>query len=209
MDGTGDGGRWLSYAQLAELRGITKKAAVRMTQRHRWRRQPGNDGTALVWVPETDLTPRQPSRQTPRPAGDGDGGPDKDHVIEALRANLTEANRRASDAASLADRLTAQLADASEQADRTLVLLADAERVLTAERERADVLRTTINELKAGQELMHDMHARELDRARAQAHEARAQAQEAQEAAEELRQTEAARKTRGRLRRAWDGWRGR
>jgi hypothetical protein len=69
MDGTLDGGRWLSYAQLAELRGITKKAAIRMTQRHRWRRQPGNDGTALVSVPESDLTPRQPSPQTPRRAG--------------------------------------------------------------------------------------------------------------------------------------------
>jgi hypothetical protein len=208
MDGTGDGGRWLSYAQLAELRGITKKAAIRMTQRHRWRRQPGNDGTALVWVPEADLTPRQPSRQTPRPAVDADA-PVKDQVIEALRADLTEANRRASDATSLVDHLTAQLADASERADRTLALLADAERVLTVERQRVDALGTTIDELKAGQALMQDMHARELDHARAQAHQARAQAREAQEAAEELRQAEAVRKARGRLRRAWDGWRGR
>jgi hypothetical protein len=71
MDGDGDGGRWLTYAQLAETRGITRKAAICMTQRHRWRRQPGNDGTALVWVPHDDLTPRQlaprqPSRQTSR-----------------------------------------------------------------------------------------------------------------------------------------------
>jgi hypothetical protein len=51
---------------------------------------------------------------------------------------------------------------------------------------------------------MQDMHARELD-------QARAEAQTAQEAAGELRQAEAeaARKARGRLRRAWDGWRGR
>ena len=37
---------------------------------------------------------------------------------------------------------------------------------------------------------------------------ARAETQAAQNAAEELRQAEAGRKARGRMRRAWDGWRG-
>ena len=47
-----------------------------------------------------------------------------------------------------------------------------------------------------------EMHARELSGAQ---HDARI----AQQAASEARQAEAARKARGRLRRAWDGWRGR
>jgi hypothetical protein len=39
--------------------------------------------------------------------------------------------------------------------------------------------------------------------------QARAQAQAAQDTADELRRADEARKARGRLRRAWDGWRGR
>jgi hypothetical protein len=39
--------------------------------------------------------------------------------------------------------------------------------------------------------------------------DAQARATEAHSAVEELRHAEAARKARGRLRRAWDGWRGR
>jgi hypothetical protein len=207
MGGTGDDGRWLSYAQLAEARGITRKAAIRMTQRHRWRRQPGNDGTALVWVPEGDLTSRQASRQTPHPAGDGDGDgdtPGKDRLIEALRTDLTEANRRASDAVSLADRLTAQLAGAGERTDRTLALLADAERVLTAERQRADAMRERLDETQ------HDLAAAQAfaSEASLQADQARGAAQEAQDAADALRRADEARKARGRWARLRAAWRG-
>ena len=49
----------------------------------------------------------------------------------------------------------------------------------------------------------------ELRMAIAASEEARAQAQAAQGAAEELRRADEARKARGRLRRAWEGWRGR
>jgi hypothetical protein len=34
---TGEAGRWLSYAELADVRGITRKAAARLTLRHRCR----------------------------------------------------------------------------------------------------------------------------------------------------------------------------
>jgi hypothetical protein len=59
-----------------------------------------------------------------------------------------------------------------------------------------------MDELKAGQGLMTDKHAAEL----AASQDA---ARKAEEQAEALRQAEEARKARGRLRRAWDGWRGR
>jgi hypothetical protein len=51
MDGVSEEGRWLSYAELAELRGISKSSATRMSFRHKWRRQSGNDGTVRVFVP--------------------------------------------------------------------------------------------------------------------------------------------------------------
>jgi hypothetical protein len=64
------------------------------------------------------------------------------------------------------------------------------------------VLRTSIEELKAGEALMIDMHARELAVAR---HDALA----AQQAAAELRQADAERRARGRWARLKAAWRGR
>jgi hypothetical protein len=128
-DGMADGGQWMTYAALAEARGITRKAAVRMTQRHRWRRTPGNDGTVRVLVPN-GMAGRQTPRLDALPGGRLDalpGGrldarladsdaPGKDQLIAGLRADLTEANRRASDAVSLADRALTMLADAEARA---------------------------------------------------------------------------------------------
>jgi hypothetical protein len=76
-DPTGDGGRWLTYADLAEARGITRKAAVRMTQRHRWRKTPGNDGAVRIYVPDA-MTVR-PRDHDARP----DGPHDAPHDAEA------------------------------------------------------------------------------------------------------------------------------
>lgn len=60
----GSDGSWLTYAQLAATRGISRRAAVRMTQRQCLRRQPGNDGKVRVWVPAdlAELSPRASQR---------------------------------------------------------------------------------------------------------------------------------------------------
>jgi len=71
-----------------------------------------------------------------------------------------------------------------------------------AERVRAEVLRTSIEELKAGEALMIDMHAREL------AAVARHDALAAQQVATELRQAEAERRARSRWARLRAAWRG-
>ena len=110
------------------------------------------------------------------------------HDLNAARDNAVVAERRG-DAADTARRVA--------QAG-----LKQAEAAMEVERARADALSTSIDELRAGQALMLEMHARELSGAQ---HDARI----AQQAASEARQAEAARKARGRLRRAWDGWRGR
>jgi hypothetical protein len=94
--------------------------------------------------------------------------------------------------ASLEAEAATKVAQAEAAADRAR---ADARRV----EERAETLRTAVDELKAGQGMMQDLHAQELAAAQ----------REAQEAVEALQRAEAGRKARGRLRRAWDGWRGR
>jgi hypothetical protein len=52
----GDGARRMTYAELAETRGISLPSARRLVLRHRWPRQIGNDGVVRVTVPLTALT---------------------------------------------------------------------------------------------------------------------------------------------------------
>jgi hypothetical protein len=145
-----------------------------------------------------------------------------DRLSEQLaeaRRDLAAAEAAASEARRALDIAVQQAADAQAAADaaqarqveteaETAVLRADVEsahRLVTEAqdaREQTEALRTTVEELKAGQAMMADSHARDLAVAE---HDARA----AQQAASELRRAEEARKGRGALRRAWDGWRGR
>ena len=109
------------------------------------------------------------------------------HDLNTARADVVVAERRA-DAADT-DKRVAQ------------ARLKQTEAAKEAELARADALRTTIDELKAAQALMAEMHARELAVAQ---HDAQA----GQQAAVELRRAEAERKARGRWARLRAAWRG-
>ena len=47
----GDGARRMTYAEIAEARGISLPSARRLVLRHHWPRQAGNDGIVRVTVP--------------------------------------------------------------------------------------------------------------------------------------------------------------
>lgn len=53
MDNDPDTGnaRWLSYDEIADMRGIDRASAIRMARRKHWARQEANDGTTRVAVP--------------------------------------------------------------------------------------------------------------------------------------------------------------
>ena len=126
-----DDSRWLTYDEIATLKHIKRSGAIRWVQRHRWRRQTGNDGQVRALVPGDWLRPRQ-SRDS-RDDSQNDTGHDSRHDVahdnrhdtshdsaalgEANR-RADEANRRAHAAVTLADRTLGQLADAGERADR-------------------------------------------------------------------------------------------
>ena len=117
---------------------------------------------------------------------------------EADRA-LTEERQRADRLNEQVKALSAEVVRAEKQAEAAVGRAERAEAGRDAERARAEALRTTIDELKAEQALITEMHARELAVAR---HDALA----AQQAAAELRRAEAERRARGllaRLRAAW------
>jgi hypothetical protein len=54
MDGVGGDVRWMTYAELGRVRGISTASATRLAFRRKWQRQAGNDGTARVAVPANE-----------------------------------------------------------------------------------------------------------------------------------------------------------
>src|SRR5215472_2858599 len=50
-----DGERWVTFRELAEMRGISQHSAARLVRRHRWRRQADNQGRVRVLVPAEAL----------------------------------------------------------------------------------------------------------------------------------------------------------
>jgi hypothetical protein len=202
-------GRWLTYGELGRIRGIGRESAVKLAQRKRWRRIPGNDGVARVFVPPDWLAPAAPLPAKPPPKPSPEHSPEDSPLLagalaaledavaemrqraEAAEHRTAEAERRADAALALADQSVAMLTDAAARADRGEAAI-DGERKRADRAEyRADGLRGRIDELEVN-----------LAAARAEAHKAT-------EAAAALTREEEARKARGRLRRAWDGWRGR
>ena len=107
-------GRWLSYSELAEIRCIGRPSAVKLAQRERWRRIPGNDRdrTVRVLVPPEWL---QPSKAIPlreaAPDGIPDAIPEFVRQLDAANARVDEANKRADAALARADRTLGRLAD--------------------------------------------------------------------------------------------------
>jgi hypothetical protein len=208
-EGTGEGGRWLTYAEFAQARGISKASAIRMVNRRGWQRRPGNDGTARILVPTEALSPPQSQggRRGGQTAPDAreDAGEDAgdgnallagaltalEDALGAANARADEALKRADVAVALADRTLAQLADAGARADRAE----------TARQSAEGLIASLEADLRAKDVAIVDAEAR--------AQEVEQAARIATDALNAARRTEEARKARGRLRRAWDGWRGR
>jgi hypothetical protein len=212
-------GRWMTYDELAEVRGIKRIGAVRLVQRYKWRRQAGNDGRARVLVPHDALQPvrgtdagtNAPIHVTPTSAGSAAGN-DAGTMLEgalaaledavaALREQLDVANARAERAESAitterakSDALRQQLVRADARSDEL--------------RTEAAALHERVEALQAGQDMMLDMHARALAAAQSDLDMARAQATTAHDALKAVRQAQADRKGRGLLARLRAAWRG-
>jgi hypothetical protein len=60
-----DDGRWLTYPELAAVRGIDKPSAIRLATRKKWRRQRDNCRIVRVLVPPEWLAPRYQSMDLP------------------------------------------------------------------------------------------------------------------------------------------------
>jgi hypothetical protein len=92
---------WMTYAELAEQRGISKRSAMRLALRHRWPRRRGNDGMARVGVPAGGAMP--PERQTP--TSDAPALAVLAAALEALKGELALAHAATDQARAEAERL--------------------------------------------------------------------------------------------------------
>jgi hypothetical protein len=200
--------RWLTYAQLAESRGISKASATRMAFRYKWRRQVGNDHVTRVAVPVgQDKPPEVPVRvakQDDTRDGSTPGAMDWQAAVDSLsearqqaEEYANEANKRADVAVALADRTLTQLAEAHSERAAAL-----------ARAERAEALVGNLEADVAAKEEAAEHLRAERDQAREAEDQARQHVREAEDAIAELRQAEAVRRGQGRWRRTWLAWRG-
>jgi hypothetical protein len=183
MDDTryeGEDARWVSYAQLAQARGISKESAIRLVRRERWRKVLGNevDGTVRVLVPEAWLKPLV--REDARPVKAADLRADIPADLARITAGWEQAvvlsRLRAETAEARADRAEDRADKAGQRADRA--------------EERADRAEARADELR------DQLATTQQD------------AQAAAQAADEFRHREEARKGQGRWARLKTAWRG-
>ena len=210
MDGD-TAGRWLSYAELAEVRGTDKHSALKLALRKRWPRRKGNHGTMQVCVPPEWLSEwtRKSDGMPPGTASDMASptapiradGVDIGGIIGAFETATALLTKRAEAAESRADAMQQARDEANKRADVAVALadrtLAQLEEAI-ARADRAEIARDQVEG-----ELREAARKAEHDRAAAVAI-----ADEAVRAAEELRLAQAARAGQGRwvrLRRAWRG----
>jgi hypothetical protein len=232
--------RWVSFAELAEARGIDKASAIRLVRRRHWHRQRDNQGYVRALVPETwlsgqeDRSPDDPGDNPPdttafqtaltalRDAKDGEIATLRE-VVDGLRSTVARTEERASRAEAEASEARIRLDDANQRAEARI----ETERVRAdAAQQRADRAETerqaVLGRVERGEALVANLEANvrakdsELaqqriltEQARQQASEQEQEAQKALQAAAELRRADEARRARGRLRRTWDGLRGR
>ncbi len=132
--------RWLTYDDMAEALGITPDSARRLATRHKWPRRPGNDGRALVAVPEERLErPHEPRADAALPDGGADDGAedapeagrDARALIGYLERRVGELTDELSASRRVAEEARAEARDAQRAAE-TLRVQAGQVDVLTA-----------------------------------------------------------------------------
>ena len=156
-DSTVDG-RWLTFAELGQLRGISKTSAMKLVGRHGWRRQKNNKGqiralVPLAWVADADTREPNSTADMSRAIRAFDS------AIATLREQLVRETGRTEAAERARTAMTVQLAQA-EAGRAAECLRAEAERQA---RTRAEA---------------------EVEALRAQLDQAQAEAQQATQAAE-------------------------
>jgi hypothetical protein len=151
--------RWLSYDEIADMRGIDRASAIRMVRRRKWSKQDANDGTTRVAVPGAFFRAKRTKASSPGtiaagppqvvrgmpPGNDNDNAP----TIKALSDHV----RTLSEQLALAQKGVVDRDQAIAERDRVAVereeRLQVARDQAAAERTRAAVAEAKLEETKA------------------------------------------------------------
>jgi septal ring factor EnvC (AmiA/AmiB activator) len=171
-----DDGRWLTYPELAAVRGIDKPSAIRLATRKKWRRQRDNRRVVRVLVPPEWLSRRYQSMDLPMEQQDRDMDLSNDRTDFAAALAAVEAAHAGEVAA-----LHGQIAGLTDKAERAEAAIADAKSDVRELRSHAAALQVELADRQAA-----------LERTQADARAAR-------DDADTLRKADDARKARGLL----------
>jgi hypothetical protein len=105
-------GKWMTYAELASARSISRASAARFVRRHKWRKQEDNQGNVRVFLAAPDTDP--------------DDLPAIARAIAVLHADPSALNDQIAHERSRADA-------ADTRADKAEIALRETEAALTAE----------------------------------------------------------------------------
>jgi hypothetical protein len=181
--------RWMTFAELADARGISRESAIRLIRKKRWRRQRDNRGNVIALIPGPWADPPDRPADDPadRPADDREerpGDPDGFHTKALATLDTAVATLRE------------QLVRAEARADSA-----------ESDRRRADALIANLEADLRAKDAQIGRAESEASEQRTTAEQADARAKDAIQAAEALRQAEEARKARGRWTRLRAAWR--
>ena len=152
-------GRWLTYSELADARGIDRQSARRLASRLKWRRQTDNHQVVRVYVPleRADRPRRQRDMSTDASADTpADTSADMSRAISALEAAIAALRERAEADAGAVAGLREHLEQANNRAEMEHSRADRAEQGRDAERAQADALRDRLNAMQAQ---LADAHA--------------------------------------------------
>jgi hypothetical protein len=130
-------GRWMAFAELANVRAISKLSAAKLVRRHGWRRQQDNQRYVRALVPLEWAMPGSDREADDTPDSPADGRRDILRMISALEGAVTALRERTE--AAEAGRCTADA-----RAEAATMRTDRAEQTLAEQRERADALQERI-----------------------------------------------------------------
>jgi hypothetical protein len=146
-----DAGRWMTYDEVAAVRGTTRRAAVMLVRRHKWRRQKDNEGHTRALVPATWAEMAE-AKSSDNGSGHSNRYPGRAlEVLEGALVALQEAHAR--ELLVLRESHQGEVASLREAVDRARgeldTRVTGLQRELEAARERAEALQRADDARKA------------------------------------------------------------
>jgi len=103
--------RWLTYAELAAARGISRNSAVRVAKRRNWPRRKGNDGSARVAVPVAFIEARRGVAEDSHPDDPGGNHGGESTAIKVLEEQVADLRKRLDESETAYRALVEKVAD--------------------------------------------------------------------------------------------------